>query len=189
MFYIGVDLGQRADFTAFAVVEREEAPRPWMVPLYRGLNVRWLERLPLGTPYTAVARRAEEIAGKLYPRCEMAIDATGLGAPVVDLLKNGTMRELAPVVITGGGKSHSSGGRFYVPKRDLVAGLQLLLEKEELRIASKLREARALARELIDMRMNGTQETHDDLVLAVALASWQADRPTIGYGGGRLPGI
>ena len=190
MFYIGADLGQRADFTAFAIVEREQAPRPWMVPQYQGLNVRWLERMPLGTPYTLVARRAEEIAGKLYPRCEMAIDATGLGAPVVDLLRTGTMRcELAPVVITGGGKSHSSGGRFYVPKKDLVAGLQLLLEKEELRIASRLREARALVRELIDVRMNGSQETHDDLVLALALACWLAARPTIGYGGGRLPGI
>ena len=183
MFFIGLDLGQRVDFTAFAIVERHDYYKDH-------LDVRWLERMPLGTPYTAVVRRAEEIAEKLYGRCEMAVDATGLGAPVVDLLRNGPMRcGLSPVVITGAGKAHSSGGRFYVPKKDLVAGLQLLLEKQELRIAARLREARALARELIDMRMNGSQETHDDLVLALALACWLAGRPTNGFGGGRLPGF
>ena len=62
MFYVGVDLGQRVDFTAVAVVEREEMPRAWMEPLYKGLAVRWLERMPLGTPYTAVARRVVERA-------------------------------------------------------------------------------------------------------------------------------
>ena len=118
MFFIGLDLGQRVDFTAFAIVERHDYYKDH-------LDVRWLERMPLGTPYTAVVRRAEEIAEKLYGRCEMAVDATGLGAPVVDLLRNGPMRcGLSPVVITGAGKAHSSR---HSPDRDMSGSSHCLL--------------------------------------------------------------
>lgn len=184
MFYVGVDLGQRADFTAIAVLERHDYYR-------HHLEVRWLERLALGTPYTVAARRVEAVAAKLGGRCEVAVDATGLGAPVVDLLRESRMpcRELAPVVITGGERGHQNGGRWYVPKRDLIGQVQLLLEREELWIAQKLKETRALVRELVQMRMKGKQETHADLVLAVALACWLDGRPTVGLRGDRLPGI
>lgn len=187
MFYIGVDLGQRCDFTALSVVEREEGYRAWMEPLYKGLTVRFLERMALGTPYTAVARRVEEMVRKLEGKCAVAVDATGLGAPVVDMLRDARMAcELWPIVITGGEKANQHDGRWYVPKRDLIGGLQLLLEKEDLRIAKKLKETGALVRELVDMRAKQKTETHDDLVLATALACWSAGRGTIGYGTGRL---
>lgn len=201
MFYVGVDLGQRVDFTAVAVVEREEVPRAWMEPLYKGLAVRWLERMPLGTPYTGVARRIVEVAGRLHQNCAIAVDATGLGAPVVDLLREAPMRaEVVPVVITGGEQVNSDGRIWHVPKRDLMSGLQMGLERGLLRIAKKLREAGRLGKELVDMRIGRSRAgrerwgaegagEHDDLVMAVALACWLADRPKMGYGTRRLPGI
>jgi hypothetical protein len=201
MFYIGVDLGQRVDFTAIAVVERGERVRAWREPLYLGLAVRWLERMPLGTPYTAVARRVVEVAAQLGWNCAVAVDATGLGAPVVDLLREAPMHcEVAPVVITGGEKANEEGRLWHVPKRDLVSGLQLLIERGTLRIARKLNEAGRLVKELVDMRTMRTRTgrerfgaegagEHDDLVMATALACWMAERPGIGFGGGRLPGI
>jgi hypothetical protein len=51
-FFIGLDLGQRQDFTAIAVVEKGE--REW---LGTPLRLRHLERIPLGTPYTKVVTR------------------------------------------------------------------------------------------------------------------------------------
>lgn len=93
------------------------------------------------------------------------------------------------VTVTGGDRPDHKGGRWYVPKKDWIARLQSLLEKEELRIAKKLKETGALVRELVDMRVRGKSESHDDLVLAVALACRLAERPEIGYGRGRLPGI
>ena len=62
-----------------------------------------------------------------------------------------------------------------MPRADLLGGMQVLLEKGDLKIAKGLREAGALVRELVGMRTGqGGSESgaHDDLVLAVALACW-----------------
>lgn len=72
-----------------------------------------------------------------------------------------------------------------VPKQNLMAGLQLALDQEELRIAKKMPSAGTLTRELLDVRMarrefGGNQYgaegagKHDDLVIALALAVWRA---------------
>jgi hypothetical protein len=53
MYFLGLDLGQKRDHSAIAVVERID---------HRGkLLVRHLERLPLGTPYPKVVERMTEI--------------------------------------------------------------------------------------------------------------------------------
>jgi hypothetical protein len=67
------------------------------------------------------------------------------------------------------------------PKRDLISGLQLALEKGELRIARRMKEVGSLVRELMEVRGE-----HDDLVIALALACWRARRKTIGFGQERL---
>jgi hypothetical protein len=54
------------------------------------------------------------------------------------------------VNITGGGKEAQSGNVWNVPKRDLMAGVQVLLEKRELKVARGLEEAGPLVRELTD---------------------------------------
>src|SRR6266498_3824276 len=61
MVYVGADLGKVGDPSALAVVEREDLLRAWQTPLFRGLQVRYLERIPLGTPYTAVVERLREM--------------------------------------------------------------------------------------------------------------------------------
>lgn len=99
MFYVGVDLGQRYDPAAIAVVEQAQAMHAWMLPYDQRLGVRHLERMPLGTPYTAVARRIQDVVWKLNGNCCVAVDATGLGAPVIDVLREAQLPcELAPVV-------------------------------------------------------------------------------------------
>ena len=187
-----MDLGQKRDHAAIAVVERTEF-----------LLVRHLERAPLGTPYPDVVARVREVVQdeKLAGRCALAVDGTGVGAPVVDLLRKGHLGcDLSAVTITGGERESQSGGVWYVPKRDLIAGVLILLEKGELKIARDLREAGALVRELLNMRItmagggrvrlgaDGFGE-HDDLVIALALACWRAKRRLIGFGNQRLPGI
>jgi hypothetical protein len=87
-----------------------------------------------------------------------------------------------------------------VPKRDLLAGVQLLLEQGELKIARKLRQAGALMQELMDIQVRQTDTgrfragadgsgEHDDLAIALALACWRAKKQRNGGVGGRLPGI
>jgi hypothetical protein len=208
-YYLGLDLGQRQDFSAIAVVERRERQSSaFAPPELDSLAVRLLERVPLGTPYPEVVDRVRTIAQmqELRGHCCVAVDATGVGAPVVDLLRSaGIGCEICAVTITGGEKAQSSGSwagvtRWSVPKQDLIAGMQVLLEKRELRIAHGLRTRGDLVRELLDMRAttvrggrvrigaDGCGE-HDDLVIAVALACWRASRARVGGGLGRLPGI
>src|ERR1035438_3461041 len=68
---LGVDLGQRRDYTALAVVESLrvktgfDAER-WTDVFEEQVAVRHLERLPLGTPYTDVAERIEEMVDHLW---------------------------------------------------------------------------------------------------------------------------
>jgi phage FluMu gp28-like protein len=77
-FYIGVDLGQKQDHTAIAVVERTES-----------LLVRHVERVALGTPYPMVVAHLREMVGRPEVRrqCALVVDGTGLGGPVVEMLR------------------------------------------------------------------------------------------------------
>jgi hypothetical protein len=207
MFYAGLDLGQRRDHSAIAVVERMELMRAFQAPIFHSLLVRHVERVPLGTPYPQVVGRVREIVthGELRGRCALAVDGTGVGAPVVEMLRAAQLGcEISAVTITSGEHAHSyhagGGAAWNVPKQDLLASVQVLLERGELKIARRLRDAGPLLRELLDVRVtprragrvrlgaDGCGE-HDDLVIALALACWRARRKRSGLGVRRLPGI
>ena len=193
--FVGVDLGQAKDFTALAILECAELLGAWDPVLYAHrkyveLRLRYLERMPLGTSYPSVAERVVKItrSAGMAGRCILVVDATGVGRPVVDLLK----RErpgctLMPVNITGGASESRNGGYYGVPKRDMVTGLQVLLQSGGLQIASGIPHGATLATEMADMRAKVTaagntqfgawrEGAHDDLVLAVALACWSAHK-------------
>jgi hypothetical protein len=204
MFYLGLDLGQRHDPTAIAVVERVDMVRAYQSTVFHSLRVRHLERVALGTPYPRVVARVRDIvqSDELAGNCALAVDSTGVGTPVVDMLRAAKLGcEISAVTITGGERQHQNGaGSVSVPKRDLIAGVQVLLEEEQLKVARGLRELGPLIRELINMRSTaGTSGRvrwgadgcgeHDDLVVALALACWRARRRQNGFGEGRLPGI
>jgi hypothetical protein len=201
MFFLGLDLGQRRDHTAVAVVERVERHPLYAGPKGERLVVRHLQRAPLGTGYPAVVEAVREAvwSEELRGRCALAVDATGLGAPVVDMLRAaGLGCDISAVTITSGERESQQGMNFSVPKRDLMAGLQLKLDEGELRIARGIEGVGALVKELMNVRMSargmgrvrvgadGTGE-HDDLVVALALAVWRArPRATVRFGDRRL---
>jgi len=168
--------------------------------------LRHVERVPLGTPYPRVVARMRRMVehAELRGQCALAVDATGVGAPVVEMLRAARLDcEVCAVTITGGERENQTASGWNVPKQDLIAGVQVLLERGELRIARKLREVGPLVRELMDMKAirgrggkvrlgaDGCGE-HDDLVIALALACWRAGRKEkrkIGFVNQRLPGI
>lgn len=200
MFYIGVDLGQKQDYTAIAIVEREDPyganpARAYITQpaLPFRLLVRRVQRIALGTPYPRVVELIREITCEraFVGRCAVVVDGTGVGAPVVDMLREAGLRcEITAVTITGGERETWRGSlNVGVPKRDLIAGVQLALEKGELRIARRMKEVGTLVRELLAAKAGVDGGEHDDLVLALALACWKARRRKIGYGAERLPGI
>jgi hypothetical protein len=181
--HIGVDLGQRRDHTAIAVVEKFPISRT-----ESGLLVRYVERIALGTPYAHIAERLRRLAThpQLAGRCAMAIDATGLGGPVVEMLRSyGLGCDVTAVTITNGAGESGSGHDWSVPKRDLMSGLQVGLESGEVRIARHMQQIESLVRELVSIRATAMYQGHlrigaegsghhDDLVLALAV--WKGRR-------------
>ena len=182
-FFLGLDLGQANDYTALGAIERiggEEGPATW--------HLRHLERMR-GVPYPQVVARvaAVMVAEPLRAHCRLVVDATGVGQPVVDLLAAAGLWPIA-VFIHGGQQATLDKGAWHVPKRDLVAVVQVLLQSARLRIAASLPLAGVLEQELLNFRVTIDFKTahdsyaawcegqHDDLVLAVALACWYGER-------------
>ena len=104
------------------------------------------------------------------------------------------------MLLTGGEGESCANGVWHAPKRDLITGLQLMLERRELGLPSRLPAARDLAKEIAGMGVTGQRARpgelrrsregeHDDLVIATALACWRARRRERGIWGMRSLGL
>jgi hypothetical protein len=194
--YLGIDFGQAQDYTAFAILEKSwvfVGPRNhWDYQRRREerFAVRHLERLPLGTPYTAVVARIAQIARPLDRLHTLLIsaDATGVGAPVIEQIRQMQLgRRLHPVIITPGNTESEHGIFYHVPKSHLITNLILQFESGMFKVSSNLPLAPTLLQELGGLRIKVSTagndiystwraDQHDDLLFAVALANWQAQR-------------
>lgn len=193
---IGLDMGKVRDYSALVVVERvehiddenrfyEDWHGDWWQEHEDHYWVRFLQRWPLGTSYPTVV----EDAGRLlhprgdYPDARLYFDATGVGQAVSDMVtdayRDGRMGERRPedVVITAGTEERPG----YVPKVNLIATLRRLLQEDRLHVPRSLPLAHQLRAELADFTVTSTAagrdtygardaSTHDDLVIALALA-------------------
>ncbi len=202
----GLDLGQSKDFSALAIIEAVRlvtTTKKASVEVncentkdeLTHLNCIHLQRWQLRTSYPQIVSDVVRMINGLYRESSperkpiLAIDATGVGAPVVDLFKREKINaELAPIQIVAGANVSEDNGMFRVPKRDLVSVVQVGLQNRKLKIAESLQLAETLSRELQNFTVKITDSandvygawregTHDDLVLAVALAVWKANQP------------
>jgi hypothetical protein len=198
-YVVGLDLGQAQDYTALCVVERALRPDPrdaeaGPAPPERWVGfhgVRHLRRWKLGTPYSAIVADVAALAARPpLPGCPLVIDATGVGKAVVEMFRRAKLpAKVVPVTITAGLEAARSAAGWSVPKRDLVAVMQTLVQFRRFHVAPALAEAAALGREVRQFRVKVNLATgnesfeawrekdHDDLVLAVALACWYGERP------------
>ncbi len=176
--FLGLDLGQRQDHTALAVLHRYSEPQPgrdpitWQPRQRTRLLLTHLDRVPLGVPYLAIIERVKLLTRSLHPApITLSVDASGVGAPVVELLRHARLGcRLLPVNITASGQSHRHPAYGdYVPRRDLLARLRLAFESDTLRIPCAIPHRDALIEELLTLS-DRSSARHDDLALAVALA-------------------
>ena len=177
-FYLGLDLGQAQDFTALCVLEKIPNSKA------ASYHVRHLERFQLGTTYPAIVKRVTNLirSPELGDGARLVVDATGVGRPVVDLLRGSGLRPI-PVNITGEYAVTYEHGFRNVPKRDLISTLQVLLQSKRLKFAEGIPQVKTLIDELLAFQVkistdgrdtygnDWRQNPHDDLVLALALAS------------------
>lgn len=180
-YFVGLDLGQASDYTAIAVLELIRFPNEEQEPTF---NIRALERTR-GKPYTEIVSRVEQIMGKIHG-ARLVIDQTGVGAAVLDMFKRARLKPIG-VMIHGGDRVSREGNTWRIPKRNLVSVVQVPVQDKRMRVADvPLRDV--LLRELLNFKCKIDPETahdsysawreseHDDLVLAVALACWYADK-------------
>jgi hypothetical protein len=103
------------------------------------------------TPYPEVFMRlAEVFASPPMHGSKLVVDYTGVGRPVLDMLRKGKVgTSVTPLFVTSGKNSSDDGrGGWLVPRQELAATLQVLLQSRRLRVAPALPEAAMLAKEL-----------------------------------------
>src|SRR5688572_9494536 len=139
---IGLDIGQRRDYSAIAILECVEHvtgdrdPLTYQFIRRTEVRLRHIERVRLCTPFAAVVDRVSTIVHDPRLRdATLVVDATGVGAPVIELLRNARLPcRLIAAQITGGHGEGVDGGYHRVPKRDLITGLQVLFDRWPLEI-------------------------------------------------------
>ncbi len=196
-FVIGVDLGTRQDHSAIVIVEKlrpispeaeaaDTWPTPYRVPVAEThFRIREFGRLPLGVSYMAAARAIADVVHNVNcadvdhpPR--LFLDATGVGAPVVDSLEGflpSGVRAMR-VLWTGGERLRKVGGEYHVGKAWCVSRLQALIDVGRISVPDT-EQAHQLLDELMAFEIRITDHgsviagarsgQHDDLVMSLAL--------------------
>jgi hypothetical protein len=188
----GLDLGKSTDPSALAIGERRQLPDPASAGRMESFySIRYLRRWPLQTPYLEIVRDVAALLVRPPLRCSagprpiLALDRSGVGAPVADMFNAaGVNAAITPVVITGGQSANwAADGSAHVSKVQLVSTLVRVFHTGCLKVAA-LPERDLLDRELAAFRERMTasanltyegQSAHDDLVIAVGLLVWAGE--------------
>jgi hypothetical protein len=185
--FCGLDLGQASDYTALAIGERIVSPDDRSEVTY---HFRHIERLKLGTPYPDVVTHVTTLVkrARLKGEVTLVLDYTGVGRPIADLFRKARLAcDLRAIYVHGGGTVTWDGWLIGVPKRDLLASAQVLLQGKRLVILGTLPDTTHLVSELQNYRVKIDPVTahdsyaawregvHDDLVFALSLATWMGE--------------
>jgi hypothetical protein len=192
MYYVGLDLGQKQDFSALAVLDRIDATKgrdQWGRQLFEVQHhVVHLARFQIGIDYTQIVEETRKLmlTPELRGGARLVVDATGVGVAVYDLLVRAKLSPVSITITAGNEVKMTETGGFNVPKKDLVARLQVLLEQDRLKVAKSLPEAEILVEEMLSFGSRTTDSgnevfgnfksgSHDDLVLAICVAVWYSE--------------
>ncbi len=186
--YIGLDLGQRRDYTALAVLAvtdiflgREKVR--YNLVKHTEYRILHLERFDLGTPYTSLPSSLRDVAlrARQLGKVAIAVDATGPGLPVVEIIREAQLpANVLAVMITGAvsSASGSKNGFYNIARKELLSKLRVAIETRKLKTNERLPLKDELRAELQNLQVESASHAraHDDLVFAIALALWAATR-------------
>mgnify|MGYP000282918183 CR=1 FL=1 len=165
LIYMGLDLGKLRDQSVLAAVEKRSSGV---------IGLLFLRAFDVGTPYSRVVAevaRAFRLAGAV----KLVIDRSGVGEAIFERLSS----EL--------GEGALLGFRFTADsKAELLSNLKLLMEAGRLRLPYHrplLSQLTSITCELTSsgrLRIEHPPRGHDDMVMALALACWGAERAVPG---------
>jgi len=187
-YHVGVDIGQKHDYTALAVTECR--------PNYAGDKfyfVRYLHRFRLGLLFGTVVQKLASLdrqlrasGGSRSVSITWACDATGIGSPVVEMIQKALPEAtVVPVYITGGFGSTVDYDESHISKQQLVSLIVAAFESGSVRIADDVKEAETLIQELSNYELRRSESGHvsygamtggafDDLVTSLGLSLFSA---------------
>ena len=176
IFSVGIDIGRVNDPTAIVVLELVGRT---------ALHVAKCERLPLGMPFANQVSQVQSLLATptiALSTYGVTVDATGVGAPVVEMMRAASIQGLMALSICSGTGDVRRGT---VGKGDLVTGAQIAIQASCIKANSKMPGVAALVEELRNYRVkqnastgnlswNAREGEHDDLVLALCLSVYRA---------------
>jgi len=194
-YIIGADLGRDTDPTAILIGKLIQTPTSMTKArtggLYhedaieRRLSIVYSEQIPLRTPYTEIARRLVDLAKhkQFIGNNQMIMDATGVGTPVVDIIRESKVIPWGVKITAGEYETTRQDGFVNVPKVKLVDSVIALLHTGRLSFANGLEHAELIQKQLAEFEMkrkaNGSVKyenrldvIHDDMVIALGLICW-----------------
>ncbi len=189
--FCGLDLGQVSDYSALVILERRgNSPKDYT------FDCKYLKRWELRTSYPQIVDdtvnivNSPQLTQNVRDPTFLSIDSTGCGMPIADLFRRAKMKaRLIPVYITSGSSVTRDGDVRRIPKIILVSNTAIALQNGKLKISKKLPLADTLIKELQNFKAtisnagntsfgagaDWRENSHDDLVLALALALWTAN--------------
>lgn len=187
-YLVGFDpSGKGADHDAISVTDTAATP----------MLCGHLERLPQGLTFKTKLERVVTVAAALKPRGRVVVivDGTGIGAPLVESLRDACTTigvQVVSVTITAGASTSHDGDDWRVPKSSLIGAGQVALEHDRIQIVRGAAFSVELTAELRGYEMKVTahgnetygangrgDSVHDDLVLAFCLPLWFAGKVTL----------
>jgi hypothetical protein len=195
--YLGVDIGQASDPSAFSLCERKVYIKRQQgeVDTYSTLHVTAFSRFKLWTPYTEIVRKLAAIVA-LPDLCRdiyVIVDCTRERA-IYELMRQSPDFHdvtIIPITITGGTHvSEDAHGWYNVPEAELLSALTVSLESERLVIdrggqgpddeetlnqqLTHIKRKVSAKRRSVGMSVDGTEVEHDDMAFSLALGVWYA---------------
>jgi terminase large subunit-like protein len=179
----GLDLAQSSDFTALEICRRSRG-------LLRALKYEVVfARRWRGTAYPVLVEEISSILNRqpFVDDVRLNLDATGVGAPVLDLFERAKSEgllgcEINAIIFTAANEPNPT--KNTVPKKDLITRLEVLLAEKRLDFARDLGLGPMIKEELKNFgyklsaagkaTFNAAGSGHDDLVSALALAVYEA---------------
>lgn len=195
-YYIGLSLAQGHERTAVAIVERITPMReeiswsggisyvPADVP--PRFQCSHMERVPMLKRLPSIASDLVNRTNELGSKAHVVVDITMAGKPVAELLKRAGLK-FTSVILSNGDRSARSDGITYIPKRELISNMVVMLQEGNIQFAKSDTRAAQLQEEMFRYKENKTgsnleaaqvwrENANDDLLFAVCMAAWKAHR-------------
>jgi phage FluMu gp28-like protein len=171
-YYVGVDLGQKRDYTVVGVVEKKD----------RHITLRQVKRFPLGTEYTTILDYLNRVQEKFQTLRGFYIDQTGVGEVFVENATKHGLHSVQGLVLT-------------MPmKQEVMTAIKQTMQEKRLHFPRDSELENEMNGEIAELTSTGKTKfyhrsgTHDDRLWAVALAVYGARHDVVTYHPVAIPG-